>query len=811
MTFKPGSGRFCIIAMSAFLLLSACETSEERAQRHFETALELLEQGDVSRAAVEFRNVFKLNPEHKEARLVFARSQLEIGERAQAYNQFLQVVEQYPDTLEARIELAEIAIDVQNWEEAERHGRAAQKLDPESSRVKTIALALDYAQAQRDQDNSAASDQAELAEQVLAETPESMIAWRIAIDQKLRSGETLAALKLVNKALEVHPDNLALNSTKLRLQLQEENLDAVGETLQVMAQKFPENDDIRSMLISWYLERGDLDNAEAYLREIAEAPDATMAAKMTVVRFLLEARSEDEAREELTRLIASEDNNITYRTLVASLDFEAGAQAEAIAALVELVAEGEMTQERLKAKVILAQMLLQSGNSVGARASVEEVLEDDATNVDALKMRAAWLIDEDKPDDAIIDLRTALSQAPRDATILTLMARAHERAGSRDLAGERYALAVEVSLQAAAESLRYATFLTQDDRTDAAKAVLDEALTKAPDNVLLLRNMGLLHLQSEEWNETTRIIWRLKALETDSGLTAANGLEADMLLRQQRVDETIALLEGLSAEEGSDSEGAFIALLRTKIGAQQVDEAVVMLEERMAGDADNLLLKFMRAGLHMVQDEREQAEAIYHELLDKAPGNANVLRVLNAIMIADDRADEAAALIDDQIEKAPDPTAAYLLKAERLERVKDFDGAIAIYETLYERNSNNIIVANNLSSLITTHRDSPEDLDRAYAIARRLQNYEIPALQDTYGWIEYRRGNFSEAVKYLEPAAEGLSEHALVQYHLGMTYAALDRVEEAKQVLAQAIKLAGEDPLPQFEKAREELKKLENQ
>ncbi|SLN32280.1 tetratricopeptide repeat protein [Roseovarius albus] len=811
MYFLSGRGRICALAMSAFFLVSACESSEERAQRHFETALELLEEGDVARAAVEFRNVFQLDPEHKEARLVFARSQLELGERASAYSHFLKVVESYPDTLEAQIELAEMAIDVQNWEEAERHGKAAIELDPENPKVEVIDIALAYAQAQRGEDNAVAAEQAERAMDILEEMPESMIAWRIVIDQKLRTGENLASLKLLNEALVIHPNDLALNATKLQLQLREGDFEAAGETLEQMADKFPENENIRNSLIAWYLKRGDVDNAETYLRKAADAEGATSTAKLTVVRFLLDTRGKDAARAELERLIATEAETITYETLLASMDFEEGNKAEAITKLETLLAEAEATQEALKAKVILAQMLLHDGNAVGARAAIEEVLLEDPSNVDGLKMRAAWLVDEDKPDDAIIDLRTALAQEPQDANILTLMAKAHERAGSRDLAGERYALAVEVSLQAVPESLRYATYLTQEGRVDAAKAVLDEALTKAPENVDLLRSMGALHVQTEDWNEATRMIWRLKALETTAALNAANGLEADKLLRQQRVDETIALLESLSAEGGNEGDAAFVALLRTKIAAQQTDEAVALLEERLASDPDNLKLQFMRAGLHMIQNERDLAEPIYVKVLEKAPGNTNALRTLNAIMIADGREAEAAALIDEQIAKAPNPTAAYLLKAERLEKEKDFEGAIAIYESLYAQNSANVVVANNLSSLITTHRDSAEDLDRAYAIARRLQNYEIPALQDTYGWIEYRRGNFDEAVKYLEPAAKGLPEHALVQYHLGMTYVALERFDEAKEVLTKAIEMAGEDPLPQFEKAREKLAELQGQ
>ena len=78
----------------------------------------------------------------------------------------------------------------------------------------------------------------------------------------------------------------------------------------------------------------------------------------------------------------------------------------------------------------------------------------------------------------------------------------------------------------------------------------------------------------------------------------------------------------------------------------------------------------------------------------------------------------------------------------------------------------------------------------------------MPAFQDTYGWIEYRRGNYDEALASLEPAAKGLPEDPLVQYHLGKTYLALERPAEARAALERALEIAGDSPLPQFEDAR---------
>ncbi|MDN5863425.1 MAG: tetratricopeptide repeat protein, partial [Salinisphaera sp.] len=157
----------------------------------------------------------------------------------------------------------------------------------------------------------------------------------------------------------------------------------------------------------------------------------------------------------------------------------------------------------------------------------------------------------------------------------------------------------------------------------------------------------------------------------------------------------------------------------------------------------------------------------------------------------------------------PDNTSLLWVQAGLLERAGDIDGAIDVYEKLYAEDSSNAVLANNLASLITVHRDSPEGLARAANIVRRLRGTDVPAFQDTYGWIAYLRDDFDEALTYLEPAAAGLAEDPFVQYHLGMTYAALGRNADAKEQLEQAIALAPNNPTFQPEKAREALAGLD--
>ena len=55
-----------LLAATALVVLAACSSPEERAQQHFERAIEHVEAGDDAKAMVEFRNVLQIEPKNAE-------------------------------------------------------------------------------------------------------------------------------------------------------------------------------------------------------------------------------------------------------------------------------------------------------------------------------------------------------------------------------------------------------------------------------------------------------------------------------------------------------------------------------------------------------------------------------------------------------------------------------------------------------------------------------------------------------------------------------------------------------------------------
>ena len=70
--------------------------------------------------AIEFRNVFRLNPDHAEARLAYAALLGERGDTREALAQYLRLVELQPTLAAGHRDLAALAVEIGDFDTAAR-------------------------------------------------------------------------------------------------------------------------------------------------------------------------------------------------------------------------------------------------------------------------------------------------------------------------------------------------------------------------------------------------------------------------------------------------------------------------------------------------------------------------------------------------------------------------------------------------------------------------------------------------------------------------------------------------------------------
>jgi tetratricopeptide (TPR) repeat protein len=799
--------------LSAILALAACQDDSARAEEHYQTALAFLEQGDTMRADLEFRNVFQADGEHLDARERYAQMLRDTGDLEHSYRQYLRLVEQDPNRVTARVALAEMALNQQNWEEVRWHGQRVLELAPDTPGADVIALNLAYVDALEAQDEAARRAISDTVLARFAEDRDNPFLRRLVIDTMLRDGDFDAALGIVDDALAGTPDRRALHDARLQILAQGQDTEAIEAQLRRMMELFPEDGELAGILFRFYVARDDMDGAQTLLSELAASAEDAIAredALTALVRLRLEREGPDAALAELDRIIAADpDGSAPFRALRAALRFEGGDREGGIAG-VEALLEGDLSRiDRGRFQIVLAQMLLETGDIAGAQQLVDTVLEDDAGQIDALKMRAGWLIEDDDPDRAIQDLRRVLDSDAEDAAALTLMAQAHARAGEHDMARDFLSLAMQASGGAPAETVRYATVLMEEERYLIAEEVLISALRLTPNHPELLGALGVIYLQLGDWLRASDVERSLRTIGTEQAIAAADRLRMAILAGQGQTDLALEMLEAAAADPGSGV-AAQSAVVQARLATGDRAGALSHVEALVAEAPDNLdyrqLLAMTRVALGQMSAAEEDLSAVTQADPQRLSAWLDLIRVQDAL----DRMDDALQTLAAARETHPDAPDLLWIEASYLERSGDFEGAIAVYERLYEMAPNSLVVANNLASLISTYRADEDSLDRAYSIARRLRGTEVAPFADTYGWIAYRRGDYDVALEHLERAAAGLPDNALVQYHLGMAFLALERRGEALAQLMRAVDLAGpDDTRQQLVTAREEIAALQ--
>lgn len=781
------------LVLPVVLVLGACESAEERAEEHYQNALELVESGDFQRAIVELRNVFQLVPNHLEARHELARIlKDERGRTQQAYSQYLRLVEQYPDDVKARTELAELAFFAGNFDEMDRHGTRAVELAPDEPRIRAIGLAIAYRTAVEAEDLETRNALIAEANGLLTPSEPNRLVQEIILDWHLRRFEFRDALGMLDTLTQTYPDVSRYWGQRLQVLIELGDDPAVEAQLIDLIDRFPDDPEQKQLLIRYYLSRDELGKTEAFLRDlVAMAPEGDDTARIDLIRFLMEYGEEGAAREEVQVALDTVQSDVSAFVIIgAILDFSNGRAEDAIDALEDAIAAAEPEESTDDMKVVLAEILLSEDNEVGARALVEQVLQDNPNQTAALKMNAVWLIAADDTDGAIAALRTALDNNPDDAEALTLMANAYQRTGSIDLARDYLSLAVEASGNSPAETVRYVRLLIEEERFLPAEDVLLSAIRIAPNDLTLLRTAGQLYLAWDDDGRLRQVIDTLRRLDTPEAAGTAVELEAERLTRASGLDEAVAYLESLAA--GADADlSAQIMLLRTRLLTGDAEGAVDLAETVVASQPDAPQFKVILATALTAAGELDRAVAIYDELIAAFPEEASLYGQKARVLGRKGEPDTARQVIDAAVAQMPDSPQLQWALASYAEQDGDIDRAIEIYETLYDRNSADLVVANNLASLLATYRDDPESLERAWTIARRFRDAQLPALQDTFGWILHRREQSVDALPYLQSAAAGLPDDVIVQFHLAEVLFALERYEEALAQYRSVLDRAG--------------------
>lgn len=771
------------------LAIAACDTAEDRADRLFQQAVRLRDQGDITAAREALADVLELTPNRVDAYALLGDIARQNENLPQALGMYRKVLEYTPNDGEVALALCDIALTLGAWEMVRRYLPIAEEQLGDQPEVLAIGYNMEYRDMLFKGTPGERLTVIEEARALLEAHPDLINARRMIIDDHLRKQEFDQALDLVTVGISITPLNYEFYQIRIGIL---EELNARNEItlqLETMLDIFPDETAIPNTLARWYVAEGLYDRAETLLRNRAEEMPENLQRQTDLIRFMNENRGYEAVVAELERLRAEGGENlVAFSGMHAGLLFENGETERAMMLLREIIEtmpnEDRSELTRNEFRIDLARMLAQTGDVDQAKEITEDVLRDDPGQVSGIKLKAAWLIDEEKVEAGVDLLRQGLRESPRDSQLMTLMALGHERAGDWELQREMLSLAVEASRGASAESLRYAAVLMEEERYNPAEAVIINAWRQNRGDINLLHQLGKIYVFLANWEGAQEVLNLLDEIARNGPVSlkedAQNALisiQAYVLDGQKRDEELFNFLEELS--NTGTGLNADVAIIRAYTVRGETIKARERLFQAMSKDPDNVLLRFLDASIKTIDGQFAEAEQDLEALLLDIPDAEQVWMTLYRLHLLRDDPEKARAVLDRALKQLPDGSTVLFALASERESQGRIDEAISIYRQIYESNRSVEVIANNLASLLSQYRDDEQSLQEAYLIGRRLRNSKIPAFRDTYGWIMVRMGNFEEAESHLEIALGTYPDNAVVQYHYAVMLDGLGRAAEA--------------------------------
>lgn len=783
---RPKSARavkmLMIAAGAAFAV--ACASPEEKVERYYESGMEYLEEGDLARANIQFRNALKINEEHIPALVALSK----IAERRQDFEMMFALLQRIvrldPDNVDAQIQLGRLYLIGSDETTALDHAEKALAIDPDNA----DALALKAGVQLRLGDSAGAL---ELAQRVIGADPAHEQAVTVVATTYALDNDYEAALAELDRALAIDSKLAILQLLRIRVLEQLGRVDEVLASYKRLVETFPDEGAYRRVYAAALVRRDMLDEARRQMEALVEIEPSNLDAKLDVIRLTKELSGADAAEDKLRGYVEADPENADLKFALADflVEEESWDAATGILRSLESSDEGGVAS---KAKNKIALIYLRQGEREQAKALVDEILASDESNTDALIKRAQFRIEDEEYDQAVTDLRTALNNDPDSYQAMLQMAAVFEKQGNLDLARSQLAEAFDASGKDARIARLYANFLIRDDNLVRAEDVLEQSLAKFSRNLDNLRLLASVRLRQQDWRGADEVASIIESLEAEDTEKLASNIRTVALSGLEQYDQVIDLL--MSRNEQSPLESRpLAALVSAYIRADRHDEAEELLSGVIESDAGNYEARILLAQTYSARGDSEAAEAALQAAADADADRTEAYELLYRYYVRSGQQGRAAALLERGLSAAPDSVALRFFKADLLLTQGAREDALALYADLLEERPEDKIIANNYVSLSNELRQDEESAARALEVAQVIENEDHPFYQDTVGWAYYRAGQYERALELLSKAAEGASENPEILYHLGAAQLAAGDAETGRQTLEKALEAGGED------------------
>lgn len=477
--------------------------------------------------------------------------------------------------------------------------------------------------------------------------------------------------------------------------------------------------------------------------------------------------------------------------------------------------------------------VLNKGDFVEAERRARGVLARDPGSAPAHEILGAALALQNRLPEAITALNQAVELSPGQATALTKLGDIAVALGQNAIARDYFERAIAAAPHETRAHQRLGVFHEQEGYVDSAIHHFEKGLRGTPETYLGVKfNLARLYVMTGSFDSAIDLLEPWSHEETGNAETFR--VVAAAHLGAGRPDEALTLLERALRQQPDD-----LTLHLEKgdalLAAGRTEDALEVFSSARAQPGAPAAI-FVREGDTLVSLGRfEAAESAYRTALAREPRAGAAHHGLGSLYALTRRYDQAVMAYQDGLEHSPESDAllrgltvaelrrgntdAALATAQRLMQVSTQSADLFLLASLHEQagqtraaedlyrelvsNDEQFWPAFNNLAMIRLQEGDPEE---ALAFAKRsyqLAGTRVSNAAHTYGLAQLRSGHAAEARETFERARELEPNHALIRYHLGLTYLELGKDDDARTELQAAL-----DIDPEFRYADEARKFL---
>ena len=727
------------IAMAA--LAASCSKDPEAAKRaHFERGESYFKQEKYNEAIIEYRNAVQQDARYGEARAKLGETYLKVNNAPAALREYVRAADLLPSDAAVQLEAGNLLLRGGRFQDAKGRAEKLLALDPKS------------------------------------------------VDGHILHGNALAGLKDLKGAVAQVQEAIELDPKESRAYL----------TLGV-----------------YELARDKRELAEAAFRKAVEIAPQSAAAHLAMANFHWFGRNAAEAEQSFKKAIEVEPSHAVANRAMATFYLATQRTAEAEPFLKKLADEGQDAEPKLAladyyvatdrlpeavailktladdknafaaAKVRLATMEYSQGRKESAHHIVNEVLAREPKNPQILLLKGRLLLAERKLDEALASIRAATEAGPRFIQAHYTLGQVHIARQELAEATKAFNEVLKLNPRAAAAQVQISRLHLTRGGSEAAVQFAEEAVKNEPrsaDAHLALAK-GLLAR-----GELARAEKELKLLMDSQPNTAVVHAQTGLLrlAKKDRAGAQQAFTRALELDPNHTP--AMGGLVAADIEANQLQAARTKVEGWLSKTPNSAPVLLLAARVYAFNRDVVRAEQALRKVIEVDPAALEAYSALGQIYVATNRLDQALKEFEEFAKRQPKSIGAHTLVATILHTQNRIPEARDRYQRVLSIDSRSPVAANNLAWL---YAETGGNLDVAVdlALTARARLPEVPAVNDTLGWVYYKKDRPRQAIPPLEESVAKEPTNALYQFHLGLAYAKAGEKPKARAALEQALKL----------------------